>query len=167
MNPILEAGAGFRDQKRPADVLVPTWNLGKDAALDITFVNPLNDTKIDGAITIRGSGAASAVSKKHRNNDVKCRELGWVCIPMVVTCYGEWRSEAIAFLDRLESRVAMQTPTSTPEMKTAIYTRLSCLLMLSNARAMLSRVGKITAGRMELSIGGMSYSNLSYSNFSG
>ena len=133
-------------------MLVPTWNLGKDAALDITVVNPLNDTNIDGAIAIRGSAAAA--SRKHGNNDAKCRELGWECLPMVVTCYGEWGSEAIAFLDRLASRVAMQTATSTPEMKNAIYTRLSCLLMRSNAQAMLSRGGQITAGRMELSIGG-------------
>ena len=154
LNPILEAGAGFRDQTRPADVLVPTWNLGKDAALDITVVNPLNDTNIDGAIAIRGSAAAAAASRKHGNNDAKCRKLGWECLPMVVTCYGEWGSEAIAFLDRLASRVAMQTATSTPEMKNAIYTRLSCLLMRSNAQAMLSRGGQITAGRMELSIGG-------------
>ena len=41
---------------------------------------------------------------------------------MIVTCYGECGSEAIAFLDRLASRVAMQTATSTPEMKNAIYT---------------------------------------------
>ena len=74
---------------------------------------------------------------------------------MIVTCYGECGSEAVAFLDRLASRVAMQTATSTPEMKNAIYTtRLSCLLMQSNAQAMLSRWGQMTAGRMELSIGG-------------
>ena len=83
MNPTLEAGSGYLNQTRPADISLPTWNLGRDAALDVTVVNPLNSSNIEGAI-IPGLITEEAADRKHRNNDAKCRELGWECIPIAV-----------------------------------------------------------------------------------
>ena len=154
LNPIMEAGSGFRDQTRPADVLVPSWNLGKDAALDVTVVNPLNNINIEGAITTPGSVTTGASDRKHANNDQKCRDLGWECLPIVVTTYGEWGGEATTFLDRLSTRVAMQTATAKAEVSQAMYTRLNFLLMRSNAQALLTRGGQTTLGRAELVLGG-------------
>ncbi len=126
LNPILEAGAGFGDQTRPADILVPSWNLGKDAALDVTVVNPLNNTNIEGAITAPGSVTAGASNKKHANNDQKCRDSG-MCPNSgdnVRRVGGRGR-----FLDRLFNRVVMETATGKAEAKHAMYTRLNCSLM--------------------------------------
>ena len=33
--------------------------------------------------------------RKHEANDVKCSELGWLCIPLVVESYGAWGKEAM------------------------------------------------------------------------
>ena len=41
-----------------------------------------------------GSAALAAQIRKHRVNDERCRELGWVCIPLVVETYGRWGTEA-------------------------------------------------------------------------
>ena len=44
-----------------------------------------------------GGGAARATElRKHEANDGKCRELGWVCVPMVVEANRAWGAEAMA-----------------------------------------------------------------------
>ena len=65
LNPTLEAGSGYLNQTRPADILLPTWNLGRDAALDVTVVNPLNNSNIEGAI-IPGQITEEAADRKHK-----------------------------------------------------------------------------------------------------
>ena len=152
LNPTLEAGSGYLNQTRPADILLPTWNLGRDAALDVTVVNPLNNFNIEGAI-IPGQITEEAADRKHRNNDAKCRELGWECIPIVVSTYGGWGSEASVFLDSLSSRVAMQTVSAKADIKRALFTRLSCTLMRANAQILVSRSLHF-AGRTEIDVGG-------------
>ena len=44
MSPRLEQGAHDGDLRRPADILVPSWKLGKSAAFDLTVVSPLTLT---------------------------------------------------------------------------------------------------------------------------
>ena len=33
--------------------------------------------------------------RKHEANDVKCSDLGWICIPLVEETYGAWGKEAL------------------------------------------------------------------------
>ena len=40
------------------------------------------------------------------NNDVKCSELGWSCMPLAVENHGYWGAEARLHLSRLASRLA-------------------------------------------------------------
>ncbi|KAL5473255.1 hypothetical protein EMCRGX_G027712 [Ephydatia muelleri] len=56
-----------------------------------------------------GAAAKATEECKHRNNDVKCEELGWHCIPMVVESYGCWGTEARQALSQLASRLAVRT----------------------------------------------------------
>ena len=152
LNPTLEAGSGYLNQTRPADILLPTRNLGRDAALDVTVVNPLNNSNIEGAI-IPGQITEEAADWEHRNNDAKCRELGWECIPTVISTYGGWGSEASVFLDSFSSRVAMQTVSAKADIKRALFTRLSCALMRANAQILVSRSLDF-AGRTKIDLGG-------------
>ena len=39
---------------KPADVFLPHWEQGEDAALDVTVVNPLQDALVDGAAQTPG-----------------------------------------------------------------------------------------------------------------
>ena len=32
--------------------------------------------------------------RKHEADDAKCKELGWVCVPLVVEAYGDCKTEA-------------------------------------------------------------------------
>ena len=85
----VEAGHGMccdNNHSRPADVLVEGWERGQPAALDIT---------------VTSHSLLSAETRKHAANDPKCRELGWMCIPMAVETYGNWGREAQHMFSRL------------------------------------------------------------------
>ncbi|KAL5502816.1 hypothetical protein EMCRGX_G009650 [Ephydatia muelleri] len=93
----MEVGSGLGHdarRKRPADVLVPNWVLGKPAAFDITVTSPLTPITLHEASVTSGSTAQVAENRKHASNDAKCSELGWVCVPLAVEAYGCWGPEA-------------------------------------------------------------------------
>ena len=100
---------------RPADVLLPNWVCSKPAALDFTVVSPLVSTLIIEASTTAGSAALSAEGRKHANNDQKCTELNWVCVPMAVEVYGAWGEEAQHTSSRLATRLSVKSTVPKPE----------------------------------------------------
>ena len=75
-------------RKRPADVLATNWMLGKPAAFDFTVTSPLVSNILPEASVTARSAAFVAEERKHRANDAKCAELGWVSIPLAVETYG-------------------------------------------------------------------------------
>ena len=91
LGPQVEARSGLGHEghrTRSADILIPRWDLGKPAALDLTVTSTLNSstcTLLETGVT-SGSAALAAEVCKHNANDAKCSELGWTCIPIA-----EWR----------------------------------------------------------------------------
>ena len=94
---------------RQPDVLIPTWSLGKAGAIDVTVVNPLNHSNLIGANTTVEDTLDQAESTKHKQNDTKCVELGWVCLPVATTPYGGWGTESTTTLKRIAARIAVST----------------------------------------------------------
>ncbi|KAL5486440.1 hypothetical protein EMCRGX_G018915 [Ephydatia muelleri] len=45
----------------------------------------------------QGVSAKAAEQRKHSENDPKCAELGWLCVPLAVENYGAWGPEALRF----------------------------------------------------------------------
>ena len=87
----------------------------------------------------RPSWASCSNLQRGTTNDPKCRELGWVCIPLAVESYGCWGEEAHSSFSRLAARLALQLQCSKSKATTTIYQRLNLTLVRCNARAMLSR----------------------------
>ena len=138
----MEVGRGLgRDERRtrPADVLVPNWDLGKPAAFDLTVASPLNQSILNEACVTPGSSARVSEQRKHASNDVKCSELGWSCIPLAVETFGCWGAEARLHLSRLASRLAARLNCSKSHDTSTLYGRLNLVLVRANARALLSR----------------------------
>ncbi|KAL5473842.1 hypothetical protein EMCRGX_G028404 [Ephydatia muelleri] len=77
-------------RSRPADVLVRDWITGRFAAFDFTVSSPLSVASLNQACITSGFAALSAETRKHKANDPKCSELGWVCVPLAVETYGNW-----------------------------------------------------------------------------
>ena len=50
--------------RRPADVLLPNWAGGRDAALDVTVLNPLQDATVVGAAATAGHALTCAYERK-------------------------------------------------------------------------------------------------------
>ena len=138
----MEAGSGLgHDERRtrPADVLVPNWDLGKPAAFDLTVASPLNQSILNEACVTAGSFAWVSEQRKHASNDVKCSELDWSCIPLAVETYGCWGAEARLHLSCLASHLAARLNCSKSHATSTLYGRLNLVLVRANARALLSR----------------------------
>eukprot|EP00731_Ephydatia_muelleri_P019820 Em0012g645a len=138
----VEAGSGLgRDEHhtRPADVLATNWMLGKPAAFDFAVTSPLNSSTLHEASGTAGSAAHATEARKHQANDVKCAELGWVSIPVVLETYGCWGTEAKWALSQLASRLAMRLNSPKSTTTASLYGRLSITLVRANVRALLSR----------------------------
>ena len=106
----VEAGCNLTpdySHSRPADVLISNWALGKMAACDISVTSPLNSNIMSEAGVTAGAAAQATELRKHEANNVKCSELGWLCIPLVVESYGAWGKEAMESFSSLASRLAI------------------------------------------------------------
>ena len=72
----------------PADLLLTNWTTGKIAAFDISVTFQLNTHTFMEVGVSAGSAALATEGRKHRANDAKCGELGWLCVPLVAETYG-------------------------------------------------------------------------------
>ena len=86
-----------------------------------------------------GSAAASAEVQKHIENDPKCEEFGWICVPLAVEAYGAWGIEAQHTISRLASRLCIKTNQAMSRVISNLYGYLNMSLIKANSRAMLSR----------------------------
>ena len=63
---------------RPADVFIPHWAGGRDAALDVTVTHPLQDRTRAGAATTPGHALNVAYDRKVTGAGEQCRQQGIV-----------------------------------------------------------------------------------------
>ena len=86
---------------RPADVLLPQWSGGQDAALDITVVNPCQAAFVVGAAATPGYALEQAHRRKMRGAEEACRAQGLNFLPLVAESHGGWGEVAVAVVDRI------------------------------------------------------------------
>ena len=64
--------------------------------LPLTSVtSPLNSHTMLEVGMYQGVSAKAAEHRKHNENNPKCAELGWRCVPLAVENYGAWGPEAL------------------------------------------------------------------------
>jgi hypothetical protein len=78
--------AGRKD--RPVDVLLPMFCAGQDACLDSVITHPLQPTFIDCAAGKSLVATKAVATKKHSNDDEKCRYNGLRLIAMAWETFG-------------------------------------------------------------------------------
>ena len=81
-------------------------------------------------------------NNNNNNNNTQThpsKELGWVCVPMVVEAYGAWGTEAMESLALLASRLATSSNRAKDVVLAELYGRLNLCLVRANAVAILSR----------------------------
>ena len=118
---------------RPADVFIPRWAGGMDAALDVTVVNPLQGALLrDTALT---PGHALKVAQKRKLDKAwePCRQQGIEFIPIAAECLGAWHPTAVEQIEKLGSALARQTGEDETTTIQQLFQKLSVSLMRGNA----------------------------------
>ena len=82
------------NDRRPADVLIRNWAGGKDAALDVTVVTPLQTATMPAAATTPGHALTYAYDRKMQGAAADCRRQGLVFFPLVAETFGGWHGVA-------------------------------------------------------------------------
>ena len=85
-----------------------------------------------------GSVAASAEVRKHSENDQKCEELGWICVPLAVEGYGTWGHGSTAHLLTFGNKLSIRTKQTMSRVATDLHGHLNMLLVKTNSRAVLN-----------------------------
>ena len=126
--------------RRPADVLLPHWAGGRDAALDVTIVHPLQDATMPQAATTPGYALSFAYDRKLRGAEEDCRRQGIAFIPMVAESFGGWHTSAEQEVKKLASALARHTGQEEGEAISHLWGRLGVLLQRGNAAILANRV---------------------------
>ena len=128
------------EDSRPADVLLPHWVGGKDAALDVTVVNPCQTATVVGAATTAGHALNHAYQRKVRGAGEACLRQGVAFLPMVVESFGGWHEGAVREVERLGAALARQSGQEEEEAVRHLWGKLGMLLQRGNAAILANRV---------------------------
>ena len=124
---------------RPADVLLPYWTNGKDAALDISIVNPLQQALVGQVAREGDSGVQHSFNLKVRKYSERCEAEGFVFIPIILDTFGGWHKESLDALKKLGRQVARQTGKEEEETVRQLRQRVAILLVRDNVTMFDSR----------------------------
>ena len=74
-----------------------------------------------------GIAARAAEFRKCSENDTKCAQLSWKCIPLVIESYGAWDPEALKAFSQVATRLAIRgnIPIYKSKALVDLYGRLS------------------------------------------
>ena len=128
------------EDSRPADVLLPHWVGGKDAALDVTVVNPLQVATVVGAATEAGHALTHAFNRKMRGTAEACHRQGVAFLPLAVESYGGWHEMGAREGERLGAALARQSGQEEDEAVRHLWGKLGILLQRGNAAILANRV---------------------------
>ena len=128
------------EDSRPADVLIPQWAAGLDAAIDVTVVNPLQQATVAGAATTAGYATTFAYQRKVRNAGEACRRQGITLLPVVVESLGGWGEEAVRVVRRLAGALARHTGQEEKDVLRFQWGRLALSLQRDNAAILGNRI---------------------------
>ena len=93
-------------------MLIPNFAGGRDAALDVTLVNPCQVATVAGAAATPGHAITFAHNRKVWVAEEACKSQGLAFLPLVVESYGGWGEVARDVVRRLATALARQTGNS-------------------------------------------------------
>ena len=126
-------------EARPADVFLPSWVKGHDAALDVTVISPLQQNLVDRCANDNSLALDTAHRRKMTARFEDCRSVNVVLVPLAVETFGGWHPAAAVELKRIASRLARQTNASESVVISHFFQKLAVCLQRTNASLLLSR----------------------------
>ena len=124
---------------KPADVFIPRHAGGKDSALDVTVVNPLQAALVAQAAETPGHALAVAHKRKLDKSWQPCHEQGIVFLPLAVESLGAWHKTAISEIKKLGSSLARHRGEDETTTIRHLFQQLSIALVKGNAALLNNR----------------------------
>ena len=125
---------------KPADVFIPRHAGGKDCALDVTVVNPLQGALVSQAAETPGHALAIAHKRKLDKSWQSCNAQGIVFLPLAVESLGAWHKSAISEVKKLGSSLARHTGEEETTTIRHLFQQLSIALAKGNAALFNNRI---------------------------
>ena len=119
--------------------IIPRWAGARDAALDVTVINPLQDAQVQGAVTTPAHALEAAQKRKLDKYLEACHHQGIEFIPIAVESLGSWHKSAIAQVSKFRSALARQNGEDEGVTITRLFQQLSAALMRGNAALLNNR----------------------------
>ena len=88
-------------QRRPGDIFIPGWIAGRDAAIDVTVVTPVQVSFVEKAAEIPLYAAKEAHQRKMAKNYEDLKTEGVEFITVALETFGAWHPEARSHATRL------------------------------------------------------------------
>ena len=125
--------------EKPADVFLPSWAQGRDAAIDVSVVSPLQRQLVKKAGEEMGSAAEKRFKEKNNKYFESCNNEGIQFYPLIVETFGGWHPDSEAIITKLASQSASQSGGVTAEVSRHLFQRLGILLARGNASLITTR----------------------------
>jgi hypothetical protein len=126
--------------RRPADIYIPSWAAGRDAALDVTVVNSLQSALVAGAAATPGHALDHRYGTKMTESAEDCRREGIAFLPLVVETLGGWHKVAIGEVKKLAAALARHTGEDEGDSARRTWVKLAILLQKGNAALLSNRI---------------------------
>ncbi|GJR70991.1 hypothetical protein Tco_0017056 [Tanacetum coccineum] len=98
----VDIGLGRERDKslRPADVLLYSWDVGRNVCVDLTGSSPLTQT---GMVSfVPGHAVTKAAQRKRVKYEAKCADIGYDFLPFSFSSFGELENDAVTLLKRIQ-----------------------------------------------------------------
>ena len=124
---------------RPADIFVPSWSLGRPAAMDVTVISPLQQLTVSQSATVRGHALLFAEERKNIVHFEECQRVGVFFQPLAMETLGGWSQKAVSVIHTIGHHLASRRGLDPSEVSRHLFQRLSVCLWRANAQMWLSR----------------------------
>ena len=131
-------------EARPADILLPHWTGGRDTALDITVINPLQLAYVNQSATNPGHALRKAYERKMSKHGEPCREAGLSFCPLPVDTLGAWSNTMVEQVKRMGSALARNRGEDDSDVNRHLTQRVAVVLARLNASMLLNRAPQNT-----------------------
>ena len=127
-------------EARPADVMIPNWTCGKDTALDVTVVNPLQTRLVEQAANTAGHALVTAYNRKMNQAGEACRREQILFVPMPMETLGGWHEATELQVKRVASAQARHTGEELSDATRHLYQKMAVLLVKGNSALLNNRI---------------------------
>jgi len=113
--------------KRPADILIPRWTLGKRCAVDVTLIAPMRKEFIPKLLKPDNIGCVAESGAVSKNNKYAklCADVDIMFVPFSLDATGGFSRSAQDFVHRLCSLTRGNSNTSLGYRKKLLYSQIS------------------------------------------